>query len=312
MIDEPSNESVVPAHPALDDSDQLSGEGAIDSVAYHECISQIDRKLDDIFSTSLELGARRIDIDIPPDAETQRLVSAELLFRLERRLKESGFEIVLSDGQCLQDRNGRVANFKVISIVKFAIIGTIEVLSDIDSTNIPALLARRYWENARLRDKLLEQERLDDLKATLTQAFEQSGLSEDKRETFLRETFSIIAKLQSPETAACALPDEAPELYVGNRGGKKGGENIVDFLRRVWKPWIEAGVLSRPDLRRLDPKADAAVNNWLRVHEFPDDIKIPKLSELNDLALGQPDVLREARRLNSALSRRLRKKNLER
>lgn len=111
-----------------------------------------------------------IDIDIPPDAETQRLVSAELLFRPRKKIEKKVVSKLSYRMANVCKTEMAVANFKVISIVKFAIIGTIEVLSDIDSTNIPALLARRYWENARLRDKLLEQERLDDLKATLTQA----------------------------------------------------------------------------------------------------------------------------------------------
>lgn len=166
---------------------------------------------------------------------------------------------------------------------KFALYCTITVYSDMAkacSVELPDIPSEDWPKPIEFDDELfdqqLEQERLDALKATLTQAFEQSGLNEDKRETFLRETFSVITKLQPPKTAACALPDEAPELYVGNRGGKKGGENIIEFLRRVWKPWIEAGVLSRPDLRRLDPKADAAVANWLRHKPLPDDISLPQ------------------------------------
>lgn len=301
MIDEPSNESVVPAHPELGDADQMSGEGAFDSVAYHECISQIDGKLDDLFSASLELGVQQIHIDIPSDEETQRLVSAELLFRLERRLEENGFKIVLLDGQFRQDGNGRVVKFQVYNISKFAIIGKIEVLSDINSTNLPAIWVRKALENARLHDQQLEQERLDALKATLTQAFEQSGLSEDKRETFLRETFSVIAKLQTPETAACALPDEAPELYSNKRGGWKDRETIVDFLRRVWKPWIEAGVLTRPDLRRLDPKADRAIVNWTQTKgALPADLNIPTKSDIVSQRLENPENIKAAQRVVSA------------
>ena len=51
-----------------------------------------------------------------------------------------------------------------------------------------------------------------------------------------------------------SLPETAPETYEGN---------IIDFLRRVWMPWIETGVLTRPDLRRLDEAAYNGLRNWL-------------------------------------------------
>ncbi|MCH4151411.1 MAG: hypothetical protein LKF30_05620 [Sphingobium sp.] len=287
MIDEPSNESVVPAHPELGDADQLSGEGAFDSVAYHECISQIDSKLDDLFSASPELGVQQIHIDIPSDEETQRLVSAELLFRLERRLEESGFKIVLLDGQFRQDGNGRVVKFQVYNISKFAIIGKIEVLSDINATNLPAIWVRKALENARLHDRQLEQERLDALKATLTQAFEQSGLSEDKRETFLRETFGVIAKLQTPEPMAQAerplcLPEAVPELYQGK--GKSG--EIYAFLQRVY-PYREGAMpLTTAFLRENDPIALQAFKN--RRRNAP-----PPTALLSLMRGGQPSTMQE-------------------
>jgi hypothetical protein len=102
--------------------------------------------------------------------------------------------------------------------------------------------------------------------------------------------FSAAADVKQSEqlgkASALDLPSEAPELYKGNRGGAKGGENIVEFLRRVWQPWIEAGVLTRSDLRRLDRKADEGVANWLRTRELPDDIRIPTKSEVIDMEYG--------------------------
>jgi hypothetical protein len=86
--------------------------------------------------------------------------------------------------------------------------------------------------------------------------------------------------------ALLALPTEAPEFYKGNRGGSKGGENIVEFLRRVWMPWIEAGVLTRSDLRRLDQKADDGIVNWLQKAPLPDDVFVPTKKVIADQLVG--------------------------
>ena len=104
------------------------------------------------------------------------------------------------------------------------------------------------------------------------------------------------------------LPATAPELYVGNRGGKKGGENIVAFLRRVWMSWIEAGVLTRPDLRRLDPKADIAITNWVAKKPWPDDLLIPSKADvtekLADSAIIPEDIAQVIRAKRALQERR--------
>ena len=60
------------------------------------------------------------------------------------------------------------------------------------------------------------------------------------------------------------LPAVAPELYKLRKsrdelGGRK--ENIIEFLSRVWTPWLP--ILSRVELRDRDPGADAAVERWI-------------------------------------------------
>lgn len=106
------------------------------------------------------------------------------------------------------------------------------------------------------------------------------------------------------------LPSVAPELYVGNRGGKKGGENIVEFMRRVWMPWIEAGVLTRPDLRRIDPKAAQALANFERTSSLPVDLPLPSKVKIKATRAARtandPDaleLLRSERRRLAALER---------
>jgi hypothetical protein len=160
---------------------------------------------------------------------------------------------------------------------------------------------------------------------TVREILENSGLREDEVQSLLPKSietvralvseFKAAAKNGSKEASVSAmtLPDVAPEVYQGNRGGSKGGENIVEFLRRVWMPWIEAGVLSRKDLRRLDKRADEGVANWLRTRELPVDVRIPTRVEAIDEAFGIKSLsaeelkaqMREHERLGAILRRRL-------
>lgn len=111
------------------------------------------------------------------------------------------------------------------------------------------------------------------------------------------DAFSAAAEEGKQEASAVAeLPPIPTEKYVGNRGGHAGGENIVEFLRRVWMPWIEAGQLNRPNLRKLDPKADEAITNWRRSRQWPSDLDIPSKAELTErramLAPSDPSIQR--------------------
>lgn len=249
-------------------------------------------------------GPKLIRITIPSDNRDLRRKAAELFSQyLHLSLTDTppghttGLIVQYASPQSGKSWYGSSDGQIVVSHVqfkgKFALYGMIAVYSDMAkacSVELPDIPSEDWPKpiefDDELSDQQLELERLESLKATLTQAFAQSGLSEDKREAFLRETFDVIAKLQdAPQGTAMALPEQAPQLYVGNRGGKKGGENIIDFLRRVWKPWMDAGVLTRPDLRRLDPKADAAVANWLRQKPLPEDIALPQRHDQTNQAL---------------------------
>lgn len=94
-----------------------------------------------------------------------------------------------------------------------------------------------------------------------------------------------------------ALPDQAPRLYADR---PDRGQDIVGFLRAVWMPWIKAGILTRPELRRLDAQAYMAMANWLRHREWPTDLPIPSKSDMVTADLSDPDRLRQARRLVQA------------
>lgn len=88
----------------------------------------------------------------------------------------------------------------------------------------------------------------------------------------------LVRKGSSIPTNPSDLPRFAPELYakrpILSAEGRR--ENVVEFLRRIWKPWMDACLLTRADLRKFDHRADKAVENWLQQQrELPDDINLP-------------------------------------
>jgi hypothetical protein len=97
------------------------------------------------------------------------------------------------------------------------------------------------------------------------------------------------------------LPAQAPQLYKE----RPRDESIVEFLRRVWRPWIEARLLSRADLRRFDPQAYTALYNWRQIGGLPEDVRLPTLREVNDRRLREGGIgdLRALRLVESRLRR---------
>jgi len=52
-----------------------------------------------------------------------------------------------------------------------------------------------------------------------------------------------------PERVPVSLPETAPEFYLDRIDRL---ESPVEFLRRVWQPWLDAGVLHQFQLKSLD------------------------------------------------------------
>ncbi len=134
---------------------------------------------------------------------------------------------------------------------------------------------------------------------------------DDVRAVLNPEAVAEVTRPAPAETArpeAAALPDKAPGLYADRPRHPETGrrETIVQFLERVWRPWIESGALTRPDLRRLDPQADTALFNWERKPEntLPDHLRIPGKSEaLREREAITSDDVRTARRILSRARR---------
>lgn len=84
------------------------------------------------------------------------------------------------------------------------------------------------------------------------------------------------------------LPEKPRTLY----SQRPRGQGLEDFLRDVWKPWIDAKALTRPLLLKHDPGAYAALAREKNI-----GLVIPKKSELVDIEVSNVDLVREARRL---------------
>jgi hypothetical protein len=101
------------------------------------------------------------------------------------------------------------------------------------------------------------------------------------------------------------LPD-TPIEYYAKRADQN--ESIIDFLRRVWFPWIKAGLLTRPAFRKLDPVGEKALQNWLHNHpgKMPEDLRLPTKSDIVEEQLSKADAetIRQAQRLAKARQRR--------
>jgi hypothetical protein len=116
---------------------------------------------------------------------------------------------------------------------------------------------------------------------------------------------------QPARSPAVRLPDAAPQLYrdrpIDPATGKP--EDVLRFLERVWlDPWIAAGALTRPALRRLDPPCAKALENWINHSRqpLPGHLRMPTRTEVveQELASADPQQLKEAQRLLRAFERR--------
>ena len=110
------------------------------------------------------------------------------------------------------------------------------------------------------------------------------------------------SQLEIQNDLQTSLPDKPPKYYYAPR--MRGG--IERYLRDNWYDYINSGLLTRPDLRRIDPTASQALTNWLRNNQLPEDLRLLSKSAQVDKdiqRLGVTDA-REAERLAAALKRR--------
>ncbi|MBC7836428.1 hypothetical protein H7X87_01470 [Acetobacteraceae bacterium] len=130
--------------------------------------------------------------------------------------------------------------------------------------------------------KLLENDYLDYSDIEIASKI-KIGLNELSSQS-LSSLYNAMLAIQEAEKAA-ALPTEAPFLY-DDREDKR--ETAPEFIKRVYGPYLN-GMFTRAYLKKLDPKAYKALDNWLQNprNEFPADLNLPTVSQKNDLSLEE-------------------------
>jgi tetratricopeptide (TPR) repeat protein len=141
-----------------------------------------------------------------------------------------------------------------------------------------------------------------------------------------RHGLGVIAdEIRRTTPASTEAPPSLPaglqwpgEVYAQAR--KERGENIVQFLTRVWQPLIQAGAVDLRTLRARDPSAAKAVDNYQQRRDpatglrcrLPPELHIPTKREVNDrLAAGIAHAGDRPARLDWALRSRARRDRLK-
>lgn len=112
----------------------------------------------------------------------------------------------------------------------------------------------------------------------------QLGLSRGVRPVKAFVDFLIAVHNNS----AIELPSQAPAIWA-DRKARLPNESPIEFLHRVWGPWIEAGVLFQDHIKRLgDDKLVQAIRSYCQKHpEFTaSEVLPPSRRERLDRALA--------------------------
>ncbi|WP_374654303.1 hypothetical protein [Phenylobacterium sp.] len=115
-------------------------------------------------------------------------------------------------------------------------------------------------------------------------------------------TGDFSAASSGPPTS---LPDAPPKYAYKPR--MEGG--IEKYLRDNWADYIKAGLLSRPDLKRIDPPAYRSLRNWINKlgNKLPEDLQVPTKSQAIDRQIATSGSLDKAARLAAVLRDRARR-----
>lgn len=130
----------------------------------------------------------------------------------------------------------------------------------------------------------------------LVEAFNRYQISDD----YVKGKLSELTDRLFPSKPS--LPTVAPELYADRQDRK---ENPVDFIKRVYGPYIGNG-LDRPTLLHLDKQLYHGLNQWRIKHGLPEGLDLPTKSDLvtKELETLGHEAIRTGRRLASAARHR--------
>ncbi len=179
---------------------------------------------------------------------------------------------------------------------------------DLEKTGRNLLVALQILGNLAADSKM--QQEIHDHRVRLLSFARSHGLT-----AIADEIGNIPVNPAQPRPPLPAGLDWPTETYVGAH--KERGENIVQFLSRVWLPLIRAGVVDLRTLRIRDPSAAKAIDNFRQRRDpatglqrtLPRELDIPTIRELNDrLAAAITQAGDRPARLDWALRARARRR----
>jgi len=109
----------------------------------------------------------------------------------------------------------------------------------------------------------------------------------------------LFPELTEPKHRPPDLPKKAPERWPSDPD--KRTENPAEFATRVYRTWMDAEVLTRPALGKLDPPLLASLDNWLKHNRrkatpdpLPGGFNLLTIEQANDAWIDRITAGREA------------------
>lgn len=133
---------------------------------------------------------------------------------------------------------------------------------------------------SRIKDRKKIQDKRERLKEKfrkeLNQLFDKGNIqSAEKREQITR---SFMAAAQADDSPSLELPKKPKELWKSGQG-----ETALEFMQRVYEPYLEAGILTWQWLGKNDPKLMKAASASLKSDKNNGEMRLPLTeSELLD------------------------------
>jgi len=141
------------------------------------------------------------------------------------------------------------------------------------------------------------------LKDLLKEIFDRHNIPTSMHEEAEEDIHTLLTSFQE-RAAKESLRDRPVRDY-------RRGEGIIAYLTNEDEglgKWLKAGALSRPEIRKIAPRAYDAIAHLLRTDEGKAEfakLKIPKRAEITDAALAIPsEETKKAMRAKRAIEKR--------
>jgi len=106
---------------------------------------------------------------------------------------------------------------------------------------------------------------------------------------FVEEHFPELLQIPPQARALTEVPPLPKNAERWPSDPSKRTENPAEFATRVYRVWMDAGVLTKPELKRLDPLLFASLENWLKHNRrkaqpdpLPEGFNLLTIEQAND------------------------------